>query len=520
MYEHDVEMNPPDLSFIAKTEQNKKHTHTLSLSIWIKTLFLCGLLRLPPLQGRVYQDKFWLAVFVLVTATYFLQGMYIQHNYNKHPGSWIPGSGTGWEKAWSIAQNDFDLIVGLTVASLAAGALWSSALRDHTRVIVWGTLGTGLCAMGLLGTYLLFDAITEGSKLSLFWSIVVLGAFLVSGLILRSLSSKIDLTIVVIQEANRAVQANKALIPMGLALVIAYAFFTTWSFDVVVGAYSTDDEHAVDGGFGMSFLVFGYFWITATGTALLHTTVAGTTAHWYFSRSAYGSQETGVPAFSAWKRAAGKSLGSIAAGSLIVATLQWIAWLIEQSRKAASNSGNQVLAVLISCIGCIVRVVERWVEMVNRFAYVYIAMYGSSFCESTGNVKRLLQRNVASVVLTDVIVDAVMMFGKFGAMSLISVASLMILDAQRGADEPSRVSAVTMALSAGIPYAVFSLYDKVIVGAVDAVLVCYMEDMERNSDSGDYFMTAETHTKLQSSIHNRERAQQRERIIGSVYPSV
>jgi choline transporter-like protein 2/4/5 len=74
-----------------------------------------------------------------------------------------------------------------------------------------------------------------------------------------------------------------------------------------------------------------------------------------------------------------KALGSIALGSLIVAVIQFIRFLLEyiDQRTKAIQAGNPVYKYIMCCMKCCVWYFEMIMKFINRNAYILVAVKGA-----------------------------------------------------------------------------------------------------------------------------------------------
>ena len=85
--------------------------------------------------------------------------------------------------------------------------------------------------------------------------------------------------------------------------------------------------------------------------------------------------------------------GSLAFGSLIIALLQIIRFLLYQLARTVNKSKNRVVKWICCCLQCCFGCLERIFKLISRNAYIEVAMYGHSFCEGAKRAVELLTRN-------------------------------------------------------------------------------------------------------------------------------
>ena len=77
------------------------------------------------------------------------------------------------------------------------------------------------------------------------------------------------------------------------------------------------------------------------------------------------------------QRALTTSFGSIAFGSLIVALIQTIRFVLRSLERLRSD--NAIATAIICCARCIIRQVEEMVRYFNKYAFIVVSLYGKNF---------------------------------------------------------------------------------------------------------------------------------------------
>ena len=176
------------------------------------------------------------------------------------------------------------------------------------------------------------------------------------------------------------------------------------------------------------FLISG-FCLTLFRQNVLRATVAGTVGTWWFSpleASSFCSR--GVS--DSLVRSMTYSLGSICFGSLVVAVLQVIRSLL---RGASSNRRNGILRCIVECI---LLYFERMVEYFNKWAFIYVGLYGYSYIEAAKSVMELFKVRGWSTIISDNLVNrllgiVMLVIGLLGGVASVLV-SLVFEVADKG----------------------------------------------------------------------------------------
>jgi len=184
-------------------------------------------------------------------------------------------------------------------------------------------------------------------------------------------------------------------------------------------------------------------------------------------------QSSGSPTLRSFGHAVSKSFGSVAFGSLILAIIEFLEFLVSKLKKTpTSNKAIQFIACLLRCfLSC----VQGLVRFINRFAYISIAMHGNAFCSSAKGAFDLISRNSFSAVIVDSLSYFVLFVGKLLGTCACGIFTLFVLHVL-----DREISLVTMSSVVVISFVVFSLFANIVGVGVDTVMVCYLEDLERN----------------------------------------
>jgi len=239
----------------------------------------------------------------------------------------------------------------------------------------------------------------------------------------------------------------------------------------------------------MFYMIFGFLWTSAFLSAVFQHSVAGAVSGWYFSRSGAGmGQQIGSPAFISFLRGFTTSFGSLAFGSLVIAIVEFMALMLRLTKRA--NYQNRFVVFLIRCLQCLLACVESLVKFINKFAYIYVAMHGYSFCKAARECFDLLSRNMFDAVIMDVIGAFVLFVGKV-LFTAVTIFVVLLSNPHLGA--------VTVLLVGVIAFVLLHIIQHIIGAGVDTVFICYLEDLEMNPD-GNLFMSPEVHAMLQDRV--------------------
>jgi hypothetical protein len=405
-------------------------------------------------------------------------------------------------------------VISAIAGAVVLGFVWVQLMKIFTKIFIYLMLAAGVAVLIALGVYLFTLGQSNTSDSSLRWlGVICWIVAVVLAIVTFFLRKKIALTAALFKEACRGVNHNPAVYVVTLIIIALLVGFLAFWLSSFVYLFSVPEDSIVikdaqldaQGSASLSsssgvlfsasyrnlmiYQVFGLLWTVVTLSAVFQHSIAGGIASWYFSRgSGSGSSSVGSPTFRALIWGFTTSFGSLAFGSLIVAVVMFINFLLEKAKQ--SNQTNKVLQAVVSCIQCCLGSVQALVQWINKFAFIYIAMHGDNFCSSARGVFDLMGRNLLSAIVVDVIGDFVLLVGKFAMSALVTGVVLLVMNAQNYPIQMFTI--IVIALSS---FLIFNFFANIINTSVDTVLICYLEDLERNRD-GALHMDTELHNLL------------------------
>jgi len=198
-----------------------------------------------------------------------------------------------------------------------------------------------------------------------------------------------------------------AMVVSYLSIIVKVGFFIFWSY--VVTLSQRFDQTAAS--CAAIFLIFSFYWTFEVIKNVVHVSVSGVVATWYFMSNNMPAN----PTLGSFKRAMTSSLGSIAFGSLIVAVIQTLRVVLRAI--VAKNSRNWVLLILGWIALCFLGCLDRLAQYFNHYAFCQVAIYGKSYIEAAKSTWSLFKTAGLEAIVNDNIVDGVLWLGVlFGAI--------------------------------------------------------------------------------------------------------
>lgn len=217
-------------------------------------------------------------------------------------------------------------------------------------------------------------------------------------------------------------------------------------------------------------LLVSFYWTQQVLVNIVHVTVSGVVGTWWFVPEEASSCCSSAVTSSLF-RSTTYSFGSICFGSLVVALIQALEAIARQARQ--QGEGNQILLCLAECIlSCIAGIVEYF----NKWAYVYIGIYGYGYVDAGKNVISLFKARGWEAIIAEDLVG--------GVLSLVSLITGlvvggigMVVEASTGwlADAGDVGTGLAFFLSFLIGFLLCSIMLNVVASGVNAVIVLFAE---------------------------------------------
>uniref|UniRef100_A0A8C6UE27 Choline transporter-like protein n=1 Tax=Neogobius melanostomus TaxID=47308 RepID=A0A8C6UE27_9GOBI len=246
--------------------------------------------------------------------------------------------------------------------------------------------------------------------------------------------------------------------------------------------------------------LFAFLWLVNFSIALGQCTLAGAFASYYWALKKPDDIPP-CPLFSSFSRAIRFHTGSLAFGSLILGSVQFIRIILEYLDHNLKGAQNNVAQFLLKCLKCCFWCLERFIKFLNRNAYIMIAIYGKNFYTSAREAFFLLMRNILRVAVLDKVTDFLLFLGKLlisggvGALAFFFFThKIPILQEHLPVLNYIWVPLTVTFGSYIVAQGFFNVYSM----CVDTLFLCFCEDLERNdgSSSRPYFISPNLHQIL------------------------
>ncbi|KAJ3326197.1 putative choline transporter, neither null mutation nor overexpression affects choline transport [Boothiomyces sp. JEL0866] len=328
------------------------------------------------------------------------------------------GTTTSSDPQFSVSTDNF---IGILVTSVGVGFVVSLIyffMMQRFSFINFRFAGT------LIKITLIMAIVMNFAIAALFF---ILGQFVVGiiMLVLAALTAwaywswrfRIPFAKVILKTVTSITKKYPATLGAGVIGLVVQIVFIVWWLFTLTGVYLLGNNQVLSNGavYGLSvYCVFFFYWTSQIIGNSVHITVAGVFATYYFMGTADGSGNVNVPVtnptVASAKRALTTGFGPNCYGSLLIAIIQTLKFLVNNARK---NDGgdNIVLQIILCCIACILSLFEDLLEYFNKYAFAQVAIYGKDYCTAAKDTWELAKSRGIDAVINDNLIGNVLGMG-------------------------------------------------------------------------------------------------------------
>mmetsp|Transcript_22620 Transcript_22620/g.48686 ORF Transcript_22620/g.48686 Transcript_22620/m.48686 type:complete len:575 (+) Transcript_22620:176-1900(+) len=280
-----------------------------------------------------------------------------------------------------------------------------------------------------------------------------------------------------LETATTAVRSNLGLAFFAYSSLFVLVGWSAWwmvsfvSAMYVVGGCDGQANCANDpSGFLVFAMLLSYYWTFQVVQNVVHVTVAGAVGTWWFVPTE-GSSCCSNGVRDSFIRSVTTSFGSICLGSLLVAIIETSKQMVKSLRESEDGGG------IFLCIAeCLLACLQDLVEYFNKWAFVFVGLYGYTFIEAGKNVINLFKTRGWTTIITDSLAQSVLSMlsvavGLITGLVTLAIAHVegMVFGDELGA------SAAAFFIGFIIGMVLTSTLMTLVSSAVNTVIVCYAE---------------------------------------------
>ncbi|GAX82666.1 hypothetical protein CEUSTIGMA_g10092.t1 [Chlamydomonas eustigma] len=230
---------------------------------------------------------------------------------------------------------------------------------------------------------------------------------------------------------------------------------------------------------------FGLLWTNQFIVGLSCVTISGAIGSYYWA-GGDTSNMSALPVIVAMKNTFIYHLGSIAFGSLIIAIIQFIRYLLEYLDKKTKTlqDANAIAAWLMCCVKCCAWCLEKIVAYINHNAYIIIGLKGTSYCSAAMRAIELIITNALRLATVGILSDLLLFLGKLAVAAACGLAAFGLAELNyytNATDYPNTYLSspvLPVALSILVGYVVAQIFFSTYEMAIDTIMLAFCEDCE------------------------------------------
>jgi len=412
-------------------------------------------------------------------------------------GQWISDIRTTWP-----------IILACIGIAAVIGVIYMFFLRFCAGVLTWVAILAFMAASVVLGwrywqksvdTQKEIDA-TQSDNVDnlkdtkLTERIIAICCFVIAGITFLTvccLFKRIQLAIGIIKAAADYVKSTLTVLLVPPVFLIALlAFYVYWTITTVFLVSSGTPEQMSKLPVGtfefngdlqklLIYHLFALLWCNAFINAACQFVIASSVCIWYFAQGT-GQWNTGSIRKSLY-RLFRYHLGSIAFGSLLLAIVQMIRWILVYFQKKAEDwagKEGRLMRFVLCCLQCYVGCFERFIKFLNKNAYIQIALTGKSFCFAAKDGFMLVARNPLRFSVLNGIGSIFIWFGKCFIAAISTLVGFLIITKASKYEDHIYSPFIPTALMFIFSFTVGSLFLNIYGMAADTILACFVLDEE------------------------------------------
>jgi uncharacterized membrane protein len=307
---------------------------------------------------------------------------------------------------------------------LISSSLSLELMRRYAHFLVWASLMFGVFSFVSMSVLFIVLGAVPGAVI--FGILALLNIWWV-----YSIKSRIPFAIAVLETVVGAVQKHPATVGVSFGSIFVHiAWNLLWvfgAFGVLNGFQNKKYDESSTGSVSF-FLLLSYYWTSQVVSNVVLTTCAGVIAEWYF-RAPYQQPKATSRSL---KRAMTTSFGSICCGSFLVAFIKVLRQLVQKNNRDREERQN-----FLQCIAqCLLSCLQGLIETVNFWAFTYVAIYGTPYCDAARSTFELFKfRGFDAVINEDLISGVLNMMAIISSIFsaiIVYIFGEFVLSAEKG----------------------------------------------------------------------------------------
>lgn len=426
----------------------------------------------------------------------------------------------GGSEGLIVTEGIISMTIFGVVLPIVAGFVWAIFLWFFAGIVVYVLIGALVTMLVVLDVVLLakagffsvdtsaIDSIIGATNTSTFGSITseasdtwqtwftvlaVISIILTVMLIIFLVSNRkcIARLVGILQEVTKVFKAMFGIVLwpffdiLGQTLVFLFGFFALFfTVNAPTSLYNEQWHVAI----AVIFLIFVIFWLQQFVRATVWSSMSATICRWYIEQNDPVMKECCGMGHGIGKLVSGtslilcKHLGTMAFGALIIAVVQTIRAMIQMVDYYTQDlqKKNYLLSLALKCIQCCLACIQRTIEMITYYGFVFTAMQGEPFCKACYSTFAFVMANPAQTAINKTVSKVLNLLIGISTPTLSAAVTFWYLEYGAG-DYPEKyntlvAAAVTFLISYIVTSGITSIYDC----AIDTIFLCSFKDMNDN----------------------------------------
>ncbi|KAI2471069.1 DUF580-domain-containing protein [Annulohypoxylon bovei var. microspora] len=248
------------------------------------------------------------------------------------------------------------------------------------------------------------------------------------------------------------------------------------------------------------FITFAMYWMSEWLKNTIHTTISGVYGSWYFHPQNLPRGATR----GSLRRALTYSFGSISLGSLIVAIINFLRQLCSVAQQNEAAGGNIVGMVMFWILGCIIGLLDWAVQFLNRYAFSYIALYGTPYFAAAKSTWTMIKDRGIDALVNECLIGPVLSMGAtFVGYATSLLAYLYLVFTKPAYNSDGSYTPVVVAFAFLIGLQICNIFTTPISSGIDTIFVATAWDpqalMQNHPDLYDEMIRV--YPQVQVAIH-------------------
>mmetsp|Transcript_10473 Transcript_10473/g.19152 ORF Transcript_10473/g.19152 Transcript_10473/m.19152 type:complete len:520 (+) Transcript_10473:137-1696(+) len=431
-------------------------------------------LRAEPQQPEYRDAPFALAFFAQLVLVFFFAFSWgvsaLRQESDDAAGNGNDGGGASDEDSVSLSGVLW-LCFLTSLASIAISALSLHIMTHHAETLIQSSLIASCCFIGFMVFVFFADGIIS---LACLWLVILL----LTAIYARTVWYRIPFAAANLRTALSAIQTNAGVCILAYVVsFLANIWVVVW-FLAFIGV-SFRESSCSDGVCqsnmnvpSIILLILSFHWTSQVIKNVLHVTVSGVVGTWWFAPA--DALSVFSPAImDSFSRATTYSFGSICMGSLLVALIQTLQTLARNARRNDRGGGGLLLCIL----ECILHLLSRIAIYFNKWAYVYLGLYGYDYLTAGKKVLELFESRGWTTIINDNLVQRTLALVAVVIGAISGIAGMLLAKATGWATaafgEDSDGLVFFICFIVGVSMAIIIM--DVVLSAVDTVIVSFAE---------------------------------------------